>query len=98
MSDLHNEFVVEAYREARDFLKNLRAQLAYDRVFVRAKPVPEGSARQIVDYAAEDCVDLMVMSSHGRSSVSRWTCGSAAAKVLIGASCVTMIIRGLQNS
>lgn len=98
MSDLHNEFVVEPYREARDFFKNLRAQLAYDRVSVRAKPVPEGSARQIVDYAAEDCVDVIVMSSHGRFGVSRWTSGSVAAKVLSGASCAILVTCGLQSS
>ena len=37
---------------------------------------------QIVDYAIQNGVDLIIMASHGRSGVSRWAYGSTADRVL----------------
>lgn len=47
----------------------------------------------IIDYAAHQDVDLIVISSHGRSGVQRWIHGSVAEKVLRGANCATLINR-----
>lgn len=46
----------------------------------------------IIDYAAHQDVDLIVISSHGRSGIHRWIHGSVAEKVLRGATCATLII------
>jgi len=52
-------------------------------------------AERIVDYATGEDVDLIVMSSHGRSGISRWVYGSIAEKVLQGARCCsTLVARG----
>jgi nucleotide-binding universal stress UspA family protein len=51
-------------------------------------------ADAIVSYADAQHVDLIVMSSHGRSGIGRWLHGSVAEKVLRGANCATVIIRG----
>lgn len=48
-------------------------------------------AETIIDSAAENDVDLIVMSSHGRSGISRWVYGSIAEKVLRHAPCATII-------
>lgn len=48
-------------------------------------------AESIIDSAAENDVDLIVMSSHGRSGISRWVYGSVAEKVLRQAPCATII-------
>ena len=89
---LYNDFVVAAYQEAGDYLKHLCARLPYDKISIQSKTASEGVARQIVDYAANNGVDLIVMSSHGRSGVSRWVHGSVAEKVLSGVSCAILII------
>ena len=39
-------------------------------------------AVEIIDFAKESGVDLIVMSTHGRSGVSRWVFGSVAERVL----------------
>jgi nucleotide-binding universal stress UspA family protein len=39
-------------------------------------------ANVIVDYAGENHIDLIAMSTHGRSGVARWVLGSVADKVL----------------
>ncbi len=97
MPDVYNEVVAAAYRETEDYLNNLRTQLPYPKISVEYRPAAEGVARQILDYAAQDGVDLIVISSHGRSGIARWTYGSVAEKVLQGACCATLIIRGEQH-
>ena len=45
--------------------------------------VLEGRAGdEILDYAKSNKIDLIVISTHGRSGVSRWVMGSVADKVL----------------
>jgi nucleotide-binding universal stress UspA family protein len=39
-------------------------------------------ADRIIDYATENDVDLIAMSTHGRSGVGRWAFGSVTEKVL----------------
>jgi nucleotide-binding universal stress UspA family protein len=55
-------------------------------------------AELILDYATDSGIDLIGMSSHGRSGVRRWVHGSVTEKVLRGASCATLIIGGRENS
>ena len=98
MRDVYDEVVAAAYREAEDYLNNLRAKLPYANISIKHRPGEDGVARQILDFANENDVDLIVMSSHGYTGVSRWTHGSIAEKVLRGARCATLIIRGQENS
>lgn len=57
--------------------------------------VVEGApvAAQIVDLAQAESVDLIVMSTHGRSGLGRWVYGSVAGKVLRGAHCPVLLVR-----
>lgn len=94
MPDVYNEVVAAAQWEAEDYLKKVGASLAYDRIVLEYRSAEEGVARQILDFAAESGVDLIVMSSHGRTGVDRWVHGSVAEKVLRNCGCNTLIIRG----
>lgn len=49
-------------------------------------------ASMIVELAEEKSVDAIVMSTHGRSGLSRWIFGSVANKVLIAAPCPVFIV------
>jgi nucleotide-binding universal stress UspA family protein len=51
------------------------------------------AADSIVAYAQEQKIDLIVMSSHGRSGLSRWVYGSVAEKIMRQSCCATLIIR-----
>lgn len=51
------------------------------------------AAAEIVDYAETNDVDLIAMSTHGRSGVSRWVFGSVASKVLRGTNKPILLIR-----
>lgn len=50
-------------------------------------------AAEIVDYADVNDVDLIAMSTHGRSGVTRWVFGSVASKVLRGAGKPILLVR-----
>jgi nucleotide-binding universal stress UspA family protein len=46
----------------------------------------------IIDCAENESVDLIVMSSHGRSGLSRMLIGSVTDKTLRGASCPVLVV------
>ena len=46
----------------------------------------------IVDCAEKEGVDLIVMSSHGRTGLSRMLIGSVTDKILRGASCPVLVV------
>ena len=52
-------------------------------------------AETIIDYAQENEVDLIVMTTHGRSGLARWVYGSVADKVLRAAHCPVFLIRAV---
>jgi nucleotide-binding universal stress UspA family protein len=94
MPDVYDEVVAAAYREAEDYLTALQEELASDKVSIEYRSAAGGIARQILDYAAEEKIDLMVLSSHGRTGVERWIHGSVAQKILNSCACSTLIVRG----
>jgi len=51
-------------------------------------------ASEILDAAKRHDVDLIAMSTHGRSGVSRWVLGSVTEKVLRGSTTPILIVRG----
>lgn len=81
----------EAYlQEVGERLRSRHKELAIETVVLHG-PVAE----TIVDYATHEGVDLIVISSHGRSGITRWVYGSVAEKVLQGARCCsTLVVRG----
>jgi nucleotide-binding universal stress UspA family protein len=93
MPHVYEDVVTAAYREAEDYLEDIRAQLPYERIVLEHRAAEDGVARQILDYTNDSDVDLVVMSSHGRTGVDRWVHGSVAEKVLTGCHCATLIVR-----
>jgi len=66
---------------AEDYVKRLIGRLKY-RERAYGKVVTGKAADSILDYATENKMDIMVMSSHGLSGIGRWVRGSVADKVL----------------
>ncbi|HUW08130.1 MAG TPA: universal stress protein [Anaerolineae bacterium] len=93
MPDVYDDVVAATYREAREYLAGVEERLTYGRVSTEHRPASEGVACQILDYAAESHVDLIVISSHGRTGVDRWIHGSVAQKILTGCACSTLVVR-----
>jgi nucleotide-binding universal stress UspA family protein len=98
MPDVYNDVVAATFREAEDYLREMRARFPDDDIAIEFRPASEGVARQIVDFATESGVNLIVMTSHGRTGVRRWVYGSVAEKVLHGFPCSTLIVRCWQDT
>ncbi len=50
-------------------------------------------AIEIIDFAKENNVDLIVMCTHGRSGITRWVLGSVTLKVLTRAETPILLLR-----
>jgi nucleotide-binding universal stress UspA family protein len=50
-------------------------------------------AGEILDHAAQKDIDLIAMSTHGRSGVKRWLLGSVAEKLLSHATKPIFLVR-----
>jgi nucleotide-binding universal stress UspA family protein len=50
-------------------------------------------AMEIIDFAEESGVDLIIMCTHGRSGITRWLLGSVTQKVLTRAETPILLIR-----
>ncbi len=75
---------VEKYQqnEAKDYLSKLADKLKEEGIVTKTVLVQGIAADKILDYAKKNQVDLIIMSTHGRSGVTRWLFGSVADKVL----------------
>jgi nucleotide-binding universal stress UspA family protein len=75
----------------RDQLEQIRPR---NRSIVVNHVVLEGHpADEIVRYAHEACIDLIVMGTHGRNSVTRHLMGSVAEQVMREAHCSTLVVK-----
>ncbi len=80
--------------DIKNKLKSLRSQLRGQGVECRVQVIEAvGIAAQICDYIKEEDVDLVVMSTHGRSGLARFLFGSVAYKVMQEVDIPVLLIR-----
>lgn len=73
----------EIEAEATAFL-NRRAQLLRDKGISVSTVVKIGAAAQVLmNYASENQIDLIAMSTHGLSGLTRWVFGSVTEKIVV---------------
>jgi nucleotide-binding universal stress UspA family protein len=62
------------------------------------KVLLEGSpAKRVIEFARESGVDLIVVSSHGRSGLSEWNISSVVQKIILRTVVPTLIVRAYRN-
>lgn len=87
----HIQAMDEAKREMDDWAETLR-----HRKIETTGDIDTGDpATCILGYAAANNIDLIVMSTHGRTGLSRLAYGSVANKVLQSAPCPVLVVRSL---
>ena len=79
--------------EAESYLQNVYSRHDNQHHFFDVQNTNGDIADTIITYADQKNIDLIVISSHGRSGFGRWLHGSVAEKVLRGANCATLIVR-----
>jgi nucleotide-binding universal stress UspA family protein len=89
-ANLPDEMAVDAYRDAnvkaedraKNYLSEMAERLKAEGIAVETDITDGPPADEILSYAEKKGIDLIVMSTHGRSGVSRWFFGSVADKVV----------------
>ncbi len=78
-------------KQAESYLDRIADKLESKGLKVHTEVLFWPPAEAIASYAKQNGADIIVMSSHGRSGVSRWAYGSVADKVL-RTSCVPVLM------
>ncbi len=97
LSSVTAEAIANAYEhcalEAKLYLHQVRNELHQRGVKVEILLEDAQPAEAIIDAATRHEVDCIVMSTHGRSGLARWTMGSVADKVVHRAPCPVLLVR-----
>ena len=80
-------------QEARDYLSKVGEEINSKKISVKTKVVIGNAAEEIIKAADEIDVDLIAMSTHGRSGISRWAFGSVTDRVLRGGHKPVLVVR-----
>jgi len=80
--DLLHKVEMDNQNEARNYISQIKKELAKSGLKAETVVVDGEAADEILAYARNNKVDLIVMTTHGRSGISRWFFGSVAQKVL----------------
>lgn len=83
--------------EAESYLKAVKERLGEIDIESEIKIIEGKPAHQIIEFARQNDVNLILLSSHGSSGVSEWNINSTVQKVLLRAMAPVMIIRAYQE-
>jgi nucleotide-binding universal stress UspA family protein len=83
----------EAFAQANSYLGQIQNKYRHSGVTIVPMVVDGDPASAIVDTAVSEKVDLIVMSTHGRSGLDRFIMGSVTEKVLQKAPCPVLALR-----
>ncbi len=83
----------EVLAETKRYLENHAGKLRRAGVGVTTFAESGRVADTIIDFAASHQVDLIVMSTHGRTGAARWIIGSVADRVVHGAHVPVLLVR-----
>lgn len=83
--------------EANSYLETVGRRLEGLELPLETLLLEGNAARQIVEYARREDVDLIVLSSHGNSGLSPWNVSSVVQKIIFRANTSVMIVRAYQE-
>lgn len=81
------------FEDAVAYLEDVRERWAAENIAVHTKVVRGDPASVILDTATSLDVDLICMTTHGYSGLTRWMLGSVTERVLRAAPCAVIVIR-----
>jgi len=87
------EAIGKMERQARRYLDKQVKALTAKGITVKTDVLLGHPAEEIINYVKYNEIDLIVMSSHGRSGPSRWAYGSVTEKVFRGSSVPILVVK-----
>ena len=85
-----------AFNNAEANMKSLALRLQTAGVTCQTTVLRGDPASVICDVVNESQIDVVVISTHGRTGFKRWMYGSVANQVLHGVNCPVLVLRGVQ--
>jgi len=85
--------MAKSKNSARKYLARIEKQLSDSGVKANSEVIDGQPAEEILHYASKKAFNLIVMTTHGSSGLSRWAYGSVAEKVLLAASSPILLVR-----
>jgi nucleotide-binding universal stress UspA family protein len=82
--------------EAEAYLDEVKRRLQELDLSVRSDLLVGKAAERIIEYAQSEDMDLIVLSSHGRSGLSPWNINSVVQKVILRAYVPALIVRAYE--
>ena len=73
---------VRVVNKAKQYLENLKEQLLTKNIDIQIHTPYGNPAAKILEVSRRHDIDLIAMSTHGRSGIGRWLLGSIADKVV----------------
>ncbi len=96
-SDKDKEYFAQSDKKkaawGKDYLAKVAENLKRDGITTKSIVLIGKPADTIVDYAAKNAVDMIVMSTHGHSGMTQWSFGSVAQKILSTSASPVLIVR-----
>ena len=90
---LYTRLIDRLSLEAELYLQEQQQQLRQQGYKVETEIAKGLAAECIIEAATRREIDLIVMSTHGRGGLARWTTGSVADKVLRHSPCPVLLVR-----
>jgi len=82
-----------ALQEAQSYLETIQRELYGEGLEIRVLLRDRSPAKDILDVACAEDIDLIVMSSQGKGGWARWTLGGVAEKVARHSPCPVLLVR-----
>jgi nucleotide-binding universal stress UspA family protein len=76
------EAQISVVKEAEEYLRKIEGQLKAKGLDADSHVRYGDEVEEILDHATKEEVDLIAMSTHGRTGIKRWLLGSAAEKIV----------------
>ncbi len=80
--DLLKEIEDNQKKEAQQYIQKTAAKLRKDGINAIPVSVSGNASEEILNYVKNNNIDLIIMSTHGHSGISRWLMGSITHNVL----------------
>lgn len=85
-------------QEAEEYLEGIAAQLRGKNLKVKEVILEGLSAEYIIDFSNNNDVDLIALSTHGRSGLSGWNVSSVVQKIILRSFKSTLLIRAYKST
>ncbi len=90
---LHRAYIEQVCERLRREMAEVQEKIGGKAVTVKGEVVMGYAADEILRYAGEKEVDLILMATHGRSGIRRWVMGSVADKILRSSAFPVLLVR-----